>query len=172
MIQSDPHGNMRKCRQPYPQIGIADGIAFSCSNVKGMQASLRYILKEVDRTVYNNQIVSENQDLTRWANQGILLLNTALTTEIGKIGVHYDIWKPFTAYLLDWLNNYNSGLVYVYMGKKAEEWSDLTNDNNYKFVVSHPASAGYGKLQSWDSKDVFNQVSKIVEANNNYKIIW
>jgi uracil-DNA glycosylase len=158
-------------QDPYPQLGVADGISFSCSNTNKLQPSLKFILQEVDRTVYGNHVISEDLDLKRWSNQGILMLNTALTVEVGKIGSHYDIWKPFTAYLLDWLNNYNPGLIYVYMGKKAEEWSELTKDNNYKFTVKHPASAAYNGSK-WDSNDIFNKISKLVEENNGQEIIW
>jgi len=158
-------------QDPYPQLGVADGIAFSCSNTNKLQPSLKYILGEVNRTVYNGYPVSEEVDLTRWSNQGILMLNTALTVEVGKIGSHYDIWKPFTAYLLDWLNNYNPGLIYVYMGKKAEEWSQLTNDNNYKFTVKHPASAAYNGSK-WDSDDIFIKISSIVTNSSGNIITW
>jgi len=158
-------------QDPYPQLGVADGISFSCGNTNKVQPSLRYIFEEIERTVYQEFPSYQDPDLTRWSKQGILMLNTALTVEVGKIGSHYDIWKPFTAYLLDWLNNYNPGLIYVYMGKKAEEWSELTNDNNYKFTVKHPASAAYNGSK-WDSNDIFNKISKLVEENNGYKIIW
>jgi len=158
-------------QDPYPQLGVADGISFSCSNTNKLQPSLKFILQEVDRTVYGNHVISEDLDLKRWSNQGILMLNTALTVEIGKIGSHYDIWKPFTAYLFDYLNNNNSGLIYVYMGKKAEEWSEVINDNNYKFNVKHPASAAYNGSK-WDSNDIFNKISKVVKENNGNNIIW
>jgi uracil-DNA glycosylase len=147
-------------QDPYPQLGVADGISFSCSNTGQLQPSLRFILDEVNRTVYKGHPGSLDVDLKRWANQGVLMLNTALTTEVSKIGAHYDIWKPFTAYLLDWLNNYNPGLVYVYMGKKAEEWSSLTHDDrNTKFMVKHPASAAYNGSK-WDSDNVFIKIQK------------
>lgn len=165
MIQSDPHGNMRKCGQPYPQLGVADGISFSCSNTNKLQPNLRFILQEVDRTVYDNEVISEDLNLKRWSNQGVLMLNTALTTEIGIIGSHYDIWRPFTTYLLDWLNINKSELVYVYMGKKAEEWSSMTDDTNIKYFVKHPASAAYNGSK-WASDDLFNKI------NVHKKIIW
>jgi uracil-DNA glycosylase len=158
-------------QDPYPGLGIADGISFSCSNTNKLQPSLKFILQEVDRTVYGNHVISEDLDLKRWSKQGILMLNTALTVEVGKIGSHYDIWKPFTAYLLDSLNNYNFDLIYVYLGKKAEGWSELTGDNNHKFTVKHPASAAYNGSK-WDSNDIFNKISKLVEENNGQKIIW
>lgn len=158
-------------QDPYPQLGVADGISFSCSNTNKLQPSLRYILGEVNRTTYNGNEVSTDVDLTRWANQGILMLNTALTTEVSKIGAHYEIWRPFTAYLLDWLNNYNPGLIYVYMGKKAEEWSVLTNDNNHKLTVKHPASAAYSGSK-WDSDNLFIKISTIVTNTTGDIITW
>lgn len=159
-------------QDPYPQLGVADGIAFSCSNTDKLQPSLRYILDEVNKTVYDGEQKSTDLDLKRWANQGVLLLNTALTTEVGKIGGHYDIWKPFTAYLLDWLNNYNPGLIYVYMGKKAEEWSDLINNTDYKFFVKHPASAAYNGSK-WDSDGVFTKIHEILgKTRGDYLITW
>jgi uracil-DNA glycosylase len=158
-------------QDPYPTLDVADGIAFSCSNTNKLQPSLKFILQEVDRTVYHNHVISEELDLKRWSNQGILMLNTALTVEVNKIGSHYDIWKPFTAYLLDWLNNYNPGLIYVYMGKKAEEWSDLTTNTEYKFFVKHPASAAYNGSK-WDSDDIFNKISSIVTNTTGNIITW
>jgi uracil-DNA glycosylase len=158
-------------QDPYPQFGVADGISFSCGNTNKVQPSLRYIFEEIERTVYQEFPSYQDPDLTRWSNQGILMLNTALTVEVDKIGSHYNIWKPFTAYLLDWLNNYNPGLVYVYMGKKAEGWSELTGDNNHKFTVKHPASAAYNGSK-WDSNDIFNKVSAIVKENSGNEITW
>jgi uracil-DNA glycosylase len=144
-------------QDPYPQLGVADGI--------------RYILQEVNRTVYNGHEVSKDVDLSRWSKQGVLMLNTALTVQVGKIGSHYDIWHPFTSYLLDTLNVNNTGLIYVYMGKKAKEWDVLTSDYNHKFFVKHPASAAYSGSK-WDSNNLFNEVSDLTNKLNGEPIIW
>ena len=53
-------------QDPYPQLGVADGIAFSCGNTGKLQPSLRYILDEVNKTVYNNEKISVDLDLKRW----------------------------------------------------------------------------------------------------------
>jgi len=159
-------------QDPYPRLDVADGIAFSCSKTKELQPSLSYILDEINRTVYHGHPGSLDVDLKRWSNQGILMLNTALTTTINKVGQHYDIWKPFIAYLLDYLNCTNTGLVYIYMGKQAQSWSDSTYDINYKFFVSHPASAAYNKQSRWDSSNLFVEVKKIVEKQYGYSITW
>jgi len=159
-------------QDPYPTLGVADGISFSCSNTNKLQPSLRFILQEVDKSVYDNSIISEDLDLKRWSNQGILMLNTSLTTEVGKIGQHYDVWKDFTGYLLDYLTHNKQNIVYIYMGKKAQEWADLTGDNNHKLFVSHPASAAYTKQKHWDSNNVFVEAQKIVKENSGNIITW
>lgn len=159
-------------QDPYPTVDVADGIAFSCKNTPNLQPSIRYILTAINDTVYDGNATSSEQDLTRWANQGILLLNTALTTTVSKSGQHFKIWQPFTAYLFDWLNWHNSGIVYIYMGKKAEEWRDSVSDNNYKLIVSHPASAAYTKQQKWECNDVFNHTNNIMHHLYGEKITW
>ena len=159
-------------QDPYPTPEVADGIAFSCKNTPNLQPSIRYILTAINDTVYDGNATSSDKDLTRWANQGILLLNTALTTTVSKSGQHFKIWQPFIAYLFDWLNWHAPGLVYIYTGKKAEEWKDAVSDNNYKLVVSHPASAAYNKQQTWDCKDVFNETNKIMHNLYGEEITW
>jgi len=159
-------------QDPYPQFGVADGIAFSCSKTNELQPSLKFILEEINRSVYNGHEESKDVNLARWSNQGVLLLNTALTTTIGKMGQHYNIWKPFLAYLFDYLTWNNTGLVYIYLGKQAKEWSEAVNDNNYKFYLTHPASAAYNNLTAWDSQLVFVKTSDILLKNNNKKMIW
>ena len=172
MIQSDPHGNMRKWGQPYPSIGVADGLAFSCGNTKQIETSLKFMLDEINRHVYKGHPGSLDPDLTRWANQGVLMLNTALSTTVGKSGQHYSIWKPFLAYLFDYLTWNVNGLVYIYMGKEAKLWADAVNENNYKFYVSHPVIGAYSETKTWDSQNVFNETNKILENQYGTKIIW
>ena len=76
------------------------------------------------------------------------------------------------AYLFDYLTWNESGIVYIYMGKQAKEWSDAVNDNNYKFFVTHPASAAYNNQARWDSDNVFVKVNEVVERQFNAKITW
>jgi len=159
-------------QDPYPGINQADGIAFSLKDTDIMQPSLGYVFRAINDTVYNGENVCYDKDLTRWANQGVLLLNTALTTSIGKIGQHYLIWQPFIAYILDWLSWYCPGLVYIFAGKKASDWADAINDNCYKYHVTHPASAKYNNYDDWDSKNVFVEAKDIVKKLYNFDLIW
>jgi len=156
-------------QDPYPTLGVADGIAFSCSNTEKEQPSLRFILDEVEKMYPNGYV--RPLDLAKWSRSGILLMNTAFTTEVGKVGKHYELWAPFVAYLFDYLKNFNTNLVYLYLGKQAQEWSDACGENCIKFTASHPASAVYNGGK-WDSKGVFNNVKDTVKLLHNYTINW
>ena len=164
-------------QDPYPQLGVADGIAFSCGNTKKPEASLRYIFKEVNKIVYNNEkdVATFDPDLSRWSKQGILMLNTSLTTEIGKIGKHIPIWDPFNKYLIDMLNANDKEYIWVLMGKQAQQNEDLIDNilNNTQILkCSHPASAAYQKSSEWDSNNIFNQVNDALKLTNKPKIVW
>ena len=153
-------------QDPYPQQDVADGISFSCSKTMKEQPSLRYIFDEL-KNQYPD--ASRDTDLRRWANQGVLMLNTAMTVQIGKIGSHYSIWEKFTEYLFSQLNK-RDDLIIVLLGKKAEAWAKHL-DNNIIFKVPHPASAAY-KGGKWDSKDVFNKINQELNKQGKSLINW
>ncbi len=148
-------------QDPYPQLGVADGIAFSCSRKGKAEKSLQYI---------NKAIGTDHTDLRCWANQGVLLINTAFTVEINSIGSHYSIWKPFTEYLFENINRHNKQVPSILMGKKAEAWQ-LLLDRQKIFKVAHPASAAY-RGGEWDCKDVFNKVNTELENQDKPCIDW
>jgi len=113
--------------------------------------------------------------LRRWSNQGVLLLNTALTTEINKIGKHFDIWQPFIAYLVDMLNASYNDYVWVFMGRKAKEYEDLVDNvlnNTVLLECSHPASAAYAKESSWNCNNVFNLTNQHLLHQKKSPIVW
>ena len=162
-------------QDPYPQLGVADGIAFSCKNTMIAQPSLKHLFNGLDATV-NKDVPFEldhNPDLTRWANQGVLLLNSSLTCQVDKPGSHYKIWNDFITYTLDMLCSTHPGLIFVLLGSKAQELESLINPNQYIIKASHPASAGYSKTD-WDCNDLFNKINVILEQNNGpeFKIEW
>lgn len=162
-------------QDPYPYINVADGMAFSCSITGKPQASLKFIQHAITQTVYDNDETKEHSpDLSRWAEQGVLLLNSALTCEIDEVGSHYSIWKDFIAYVIDMLNFTDSGLVFILLGKQAQELESLIGPNHYILKASHPASAVHNGTNIWDCKDVWNETNRLIEGNNGpeFKIKW
>ena len=160
-------------QEPYPKMNIADGIAFSCSYTREEQPSLRYMFDEIARTVPESLPREEfDPDLKRWSNQGVLMLNTSLTCEINNLGSHTALWKPFINYLFDILNSNNTGIIYVFMGKKAMEWHKYIEKNNYKFFTTYPDAALYRKDDQWNSGNVFNQLNLVLKKVYGNQIVW
>lgn len=162
-------------QDPYPQLGVADGLAFSCSLTNVAQPSLRYISEAICRTVYGIELEYEfsGPNLEKWANQGVLLLNYTFTTDIGASGTHYDIWKPFISYVIDTINTKKDKVVFVFLGKKAQELIPLVDINKHAVLkASHPASAAYTGSEQWDCNDIFNDINKLLVINSSRVIIW
>ncbi len=163
-------------QDPYPQPLVADGIAFSCSNTGKAEASLRYILQalndtvpEEDRDMHTGAAAT---DLSRWCDQGILMLNSALTTELTKVGKHTHVWEPFMNYLIDMLNFRQSGLIWMLIGKQAQSLGSLLGEHHHVYTASHPASAAYKGLRGWDCSDIFNKVNQQLADMKKDKILW
>jgi len=160
---------------PYFTKDTADGLAFSSKQSaqlgRRMPASLSNIMGAIERQCYKGLMLDKNPDLERWAKQGILLLNTALTTVEGESDSHLSLWKPFTVEVLKALSEYNTGVIYCLWGSKAKEFKKYINPKfNYILENSHPASASYNN-QIWECNH-FVEINKILKQNNNTEIIW
>lgn len=154
-------------QDPYPQVGVADGISFSCSYTMKEQPSLRHIFNSLEKQYpgYNR-----NPDLTRWSKQGVLMLNTALTVEINKIGSHYSLWRSFTEHLLKSISTEKSQLVVVLLGKKAQEWKKYLT-NHIIIEVEHPAAAAY-KGGVWNDQDLFIRINNTLKNQGKSLVNW
>lgn len=163
-------------QDPYPQPMVADGVAFSCGNTQKAEASLRYIFKAIEGTVPEDDRMfvdfPDKCDLGRWSEQGVLVLNSALTTQLSKTGMHVAQWRPFMEYLIDMLNFKQSGLVWVLMGKQAQSFDGIIGEHHTVLTCTHPAFAAYQKLSFWDCNDVFNKVNKQLVDYKKDKILW
>jgi uracil-DNA glycosylase len=152
------------CEGPYSAAGLADGIALSSSQEDGAQEPLINIFKNIEETVYPDGY-KWDPDLARWANQGILMLNTSFTTTVDGDG-HEELWKPFMLNLLQILAECNPGLCYVFVGRHAKVWAKSVPGNNFKFFTMDPTGSG------WDGGNVFNQLNIILKQNYGSEIVW
>lgn len=101
-------------QDPYPK--DATGLSFSA--VK-LNPSLRNISKCINRTVLGVPFEPKNGNLECWASQGVLLLNLALTTKVGKIASHTDEWRPFTQALCEQIAIMKN-CVWILLGSHAQ----------------------------------------------------
>lgn len=166
---------------PYPGKDVADGLAFS-ARTKEMNPpkSLDYIISAMEKDAYGGFGIGYNPDyqstdLTRWAKQGVLLLNTALSTREGLTGTHLTLWHPFIKYVFEVLKQNNTGLIYILLGTKAKLWKAAINtEANTVLEAVHPAYCAYKGLKEWDCNRIFSKTNKLLEEMNGpeAKILW
>lgn len=159
-------------QDPYPIINIADGIAFSCSKAPRVQPSLRYIFNAINKTVYEGSKDEQDKDLKRWAEQGVLCLNAALTCQIGKPATHYEIWKDFIFMVIDALHHYKPDVPFILMGKYAQAFGPYISPESSIIKTSHPASAAYAKANEWECNDCFNKANGVLKTQGKSIILW
>jgi len=123
-------------QDPYPTPGHADGLAFSVSgDVTPLPASLRNIFKELESDV--GIPINANGDLSRWAQQGVLLLNRILTTESGYSLKHELLgWQEITNEIARTLGE--RPVVAILWGKNAQELSHYF-DSGFTITSAHPS---------------------------------
>ncbi len=105
-------------QDPYPTPGDAHGLAFSYVGARRLPASLKVILAEMAENC--GCAVPRTGDLSHWARQGVLLLNTALTTQAGRSGAHLRIgWEALTDAVIATLARREQGVVFMLWGAQA-----------------------------------------------------
>ena len=128
-------------QDPYFNKGQATGMAFSIDPTCKCKfpPSLRNIITEI-KSEFGHCAV-ENGDLSKWAEQGVLLLNTCLTVKQGEPLSHADIgWDSFTRAVMSCLNNMDRPIVFVLWGGHAKRYRDLVTGKHHLVLTSaHPS---------------------------------
>lgn len=154
-------------QDPYPQKGVATGILFGNSKEtkeEDISPSLRVVKEAVinPESNYGRPIVFDNT-MEYWAKQGMLLINSALTTEVGKVGHHSLLWRPFIAKLLYTLSTSNNGITYVLFGNQAQSFRDYIKGSNIILEEKHPAA--YARLGLRMPSTIFDDMQKSVKGS-------
>lgn len=125
-------------QDPYHGPGQAMGLAFSVPPAIKMPPSLKNIFVEYQRDMQKD--APKHGDLTHWARQGVLLLNTALTVEDGQPGSHQKIgWHPFTDQLIQQVVDSNSPKVFMLWGAHAQAKAALIPPHHLVLMANHPS---------------------------------
>lgn len=157
-------------QDPYFNPGQADGLAFSVKEGVRLPPSLLNIFKEL-REEYGYPIPASG-DLTPWAKQGVLLLNTSLTVEEGKPNSHAGFgWNRFTDEIIKKLDESDRPIVYLLWGNSALSKKNLIFSKNAVILhTAHPSplSASRGFLHS----GCFKKVNEALKSLSLTEIDW
>ena len=147
-------------QDPYHNPHQAHGLAFSVPNGIKAPPSLKNIFKELAQDIGCQR---EKTDLTDWAEQGILLLNSSLTVEENNPGCDLKIWENFTDLILQSINERQLGVVFILWGAYAIKKRALIDESKHHVLQSvHPSplSAHRGFFGS----KVFSKTNALVKG--------
>lgn len=157
-------------QDPYHGENEAHGLSFSVPKGVDIPPSLQNIYKELESDL--NIPPKTHGDLTGWAKEGVLLLNSVLTVEKDKAASHRNLgWEPLTDYIIKVLNTKKEPIVFILWGNFAKAKAKyITNPRHYIIMSPHPSplSAYYGFFGS----KPFSKTNEFLKKNGLKEIDW
>lgn len=158
-------------QDPYHNPNQAHGLSFSVEKDTAIPPSLKNIFKELNDDV--GCYIPNHGNLTKWAQQGVLLLNSVLTVESNKPNSHKGKgWEYITTYIIETLNKRTTPIVFLLWGDNAKKiGKKIDLSKHYILSAKHPSpmSANRG---GWFGCKHFSQTNTILTKNNLPTIDW
>lgn len=168
IIGQDPYPNIRNGKP------VATGIAFANSKEtpeSSYSPSLEILRESVIDYTIPHGITNFDPSLEKWEAQGVLLLNSALSCEVGRVGSHVLLWRPFIKSLLTNLSKCHTGIVYVLMGTQAQTLEPYINKRlNHVIRIRHPS--WYARQKQRMPSDIWQKINNILIGLNGTGIEW
>ncbi len=156
-------------QDPYHGEGEANGLCFSVNHGIQSPPSLKNIFKELKEDL---NIDRTDTDLSDWAKQGILLLNTVLTVEKKKPLSHRNKgWEIFTDKIIEILNKKDDPIIFILWGNPARSKKVLITNKKHMIVESsHPSPFAY--LKGFKGSKPFSKTNNLLKSVNKKEINW
>ncbi len=157
-------------QDPYHTPGVAHGLSFSTESTNRIPPSLLNIFKEIELE-YGTQI-NRDPDLTRWAKQGVLLLNASLTVKAGLANSHAEYgWHMFTDAVIKALSEKEESIVFMlwgaFAGKKEAEIDFLKH-----LVLKGPHPSPLSAHRGFLGCNHFKEANIYLKRNGRTEIDW
>ena len=171
-LKYTPYADVRAVilgQDPYIKPGEAHGLAFSVQEGAAVPPSLKNIFKELNDDL--GVSIPICGCLVKWAEQGVMLLNAALTVRAGASRSHAGKgWEQFTAAVIERLNDRETPMVFMLWGKDAQAkraW--ITNPKHLILEAAHPSPLAGGRF--FGSRH-FSQANAFLKENGIKEIDW
>jgi uracil-DNA glycosylase len=157
-------------QDPYHGKGQAHGLSFSVTEGIKTPPSLVNIFKEIESDLKINN--DGKRDLTKWAKQGVLLLNATLTVRENTAGSHQNKgWEQFTDQIISTISEEKKDLVFLLWGKFAQKKTKLIDKNKHHILMSsHPSPLS--SYRGFLGCKHFSECNNILERDNKTEINW
>ena len=158
-------------QDPYHEPGQAHGLSFSVQDGIQFPPSLQNIFKEIQADL--GTAIPASGNLTRWAEQGVLLLNASLTVRAHQANSHASLgWQKFTDAAIQALAQHREHIVYMLWGGYARSKAYMIDKNRNLVLESvHPSplSANRG---GWFGQHQFSRCNAYLQENGMTPIVW
>ena len=158
-------------QDPYHGANQANGLSFSVNDGIQSPPSLQNIFKEIKDDL--EILVPRSGNLERWANQGVLLLNSTLTVRAGEAGSHQKKgWETFTDAVIKCISEQKTDVVFMLWGKYAQDKGAVIDGSKHLILkAKHPSpmAANYG---GWFGTKQFSQANNYLTNKNLTPINW
>ncbi len=156
-------------QDPYHSPDQAMGLSFSIPKGQRIPPSLKNIYKELESDLGHSP--ASHGDLTAWAEQGILLLNSILTVRRGEAASHRNIgWEKFTAAAIARLSEHRQNIVFLLWGKHAQKLKQHIDTERHLILrAAHPSPLARG---AFFGSRPFSQTDDYLAANDLEAINW
>lgn len=158
-------------QDPYHGEGEAMGLAFSVAPGVPLPPTLKNIFKEFETEGFGKRKAGDG-NLTYLAEQGVFLINTALTVRGNNANSHSKWWSTFTNFLMSYLSENTTNVVYILLGRHAQSYKPILDKNNDNFVLetSHPSPLGASK--GFIGSGIFKQCNECLQQMGREPIKW
>ena len=157
-------------QDPYHGFGQAHGLSFSVQKGIPLPPSLKNIYKELQEDI-GGELPTEG-DLSHWAKQGVLLLNTVLTVEEGNANSHKGMgWEKLTNRLIDSLNELKHPVIFILWGKPAQDKEKLITNPNH-VILKSPHPSPLSAYRGFFGSKPFSRVNDILIQHGQTPIRW
>ena len=157
-------------QDPYHGFGQAHGLSFSVQKGIPLPPSLKNIYKELQEDI-GGEFPTEG-DLSHWAKQGVLLLNTVLTVEEGNANSHKGKgWERLTNRLIESLNELKHPVIFILWGKPAQDKEKLIINPNH-VILKAPHPSPLSAYRGFFGSKPFSRVNDILIQQGQTPIRW
>ena len=157
-------------QDPYHGAGQANGLCFSVNKGVPFPPSLNNIFKEIESDT--GTPVPQDGDLTRWSDQGVLLLNATLTVRASQAGSHQKRgWEEFTDAAIRELATRRDNIVFILWGSYAQKKGAFI-DRKRHLVLSSPHPSPLSAYQGFFGNHHFSKANEYLKEHGKEAIIW
>lgn len=157
-------------QDPYHNVGQAHGLCFSVKPDVEIPPSLVNIYKELHDDI--GCYIPDNGYLTKWAKQGVLMLNTVLTVRAHQANSHQGIgWEKFTDAAIEVLNKEDRPIVFILWGAPAQRKAAMLNNPKH-LILKSPHPSPLSAYRGFFGSRPFSKTNEFLEANGETPIDW